>query len=172
MPTPGPLYRNWISVPATYRSGRYGSLIPREDMLLLISDRTSQKVILIVFSCFLQDLCEYVRHCNKIHIFLLSPFPGVPIIAFTQLRKMIPALAFNFIIVATNVWRGKWNRHAGTPSDIFFVQVIFCIIKKNAKKIQIDCVHYEKVLEAIINFKAVRTEKCGNITGTGHFCII
>ena len=35
---------------------------------------TSQKVILmgffVFFSCFFQDLREFVRHCNKIHIFL------------------------------------------------------------------------------------------------------
>ena len=29
-----------------------------------------RKVILMVFSCFFQDLFEFVRHCNKIHIFL------------------------------------------------------------------------------------------------------
>ena len=31
-------------------------------------------------------------------------------------RKLIPALAFNFIIAVTNAWRGKWNG----PSIQFF----------------------------------------------------
>ena len=30
----------------------------------------SKEVILVVFSCFFQDLCEFVIHCNKRHIFL------------------------------------------------------------------------------------------------------
>ena len=52
----------------------------------------------------------------------LSPFPGVPIISldFSQLRKMVPALAFISIIVATSAWRGKWNKHAVAPFDNFF----------------------------------------------------
>ena len=31
---------------------------------------TSQKVILTVFSCFFQDLFDFVINCNKRHIFL------------------------------------------------------------------------------------------------------
>ena len=31
---------------------------------------TSENVILVFFSCFSQDLCEFVIHCNKRHIFL------------------------------------------------------------------------------------------------------
>ena len=31
---------------------------------------TSEEVILVFSSCFFQDLCEFVIHCNKIHIFL------------------------------------------------------------------------------------------------------
>ena len=81
---------------------------------------------------FFSDLFEFVRHCNKRHIFLglfvlfcssitcrneaiivelkaffvlngtLSTFLGFPSLDFSQLQKMVPALAFNFIIVATN----------------------------------------------------------------------
>ena len=43
---------------------------------------------------------------------LLSPVLGVPIIIFLAIKKMMPAVAFNSIIVATNACRGKWNRHA------------------------------------------------------------
>ena len=35
---------------------------------------TPQKVILMFFSCFFQHLCEFVKHCNKIHIFLCLVF--------------------------------------------------------------------------------------------------
>ena len=36
------------------------------DYTLFIVDLlTNQTVILIVFSCFFQDLCEFVIHCNK-----------------------------------------------------------------------------------------------------------
>ena len=39
---------------------------------------------------------------------------------------------FNFMIAATNNWRGKWNRHAVAPSDNFFTHVPF--LWENAKK--------------------------------------
>ena len=37
---------------------------------------------------------------------------------------MVPALAINFIIVATNTCRGKWNRPAVALSDIFFTLIL------------------------------------------------
>ena len=63
---------------------------------------------------------------------LLSPVLarlGVPIITldFSQLGKIMPALAFNFMIAATNVRRDKWNMHAVTPSDNFFTHVPFFV---------------------------------------------
>ena len=44
---------------------------------------------------------------------------GFPSLDFSQLRKMMPALAINFMIAARNARRGrpKWNRHAVAPSD-------------------------------------------------------
>ena len=56
---------------------------------------------------------------------LSSPFLWVPIIRFLaslQLQKIMQALAYNFIIVAMNAWRGKCNtnRHAVALSDNFF----------------------------------------------------
>ena len=51
-------------------------------------------------------------------------FWGLPSLDFSQLQKMMPALAFNFMIAATNAWRGKWNRHA-VASDNFFTHVPF-----------------------------------------------
>ena len=52
---------------------------------------------------------------------------AVPIITqldFSQLQKIVPAHAFNFIIVATNAGSasGKWNMHAVGPSDNIFTQ--------------------------------------------------
>ena len=49
---------------------------------------------------------------------LLSAFLGVPITRLLAITKN--ALTFNFIIAATNVWRGKWNKHAVAHSDNFF----------------------------------------------------
>ena len=67
---------------------------------------------------------------------------GVPIIIFSQLRKMMPALTFNFIIAATNAWRGKWNRHALVPSDNFFTHfAIFFWFVRKCKKMKIQDVH-------------------------------
>ena len=54
---------------------------------------------------------------------------------------MVPALAFNSIIVATSAWRGKWNRHAVVPSVIFFTQVPFLNFCKKMQKMKIDYVH-------------------------------
>ena len=62
---------------------------------------------------------------------LLSLFLGFPSLDFSQLRKMMPALAYNFIIVATNAWIGKWNRYAVARSDFFLHRCFFC--KKEAK---------------------------------------
>ena len=60
---------------------------------------------------------------------LLSPVLGVPII------KMMPVLAFNFMIAATNASIGKWKRHAVAPSDNFFYAgAIFKIFVKKCKK--------------------------------------
>ena len=90
------------------------------------------------FRVFFQDLCEFVRHCNRRYFFrfvcsflltitcrnetiivelkaffvlngTLSPFLGVPIIEFLTITKngAGPALAFNFIIVATNAKNDK-----------------------------------------------------------------
>ena len=112
--------------------------------------RYIQTVIMMGFFVFFQDLCEFVIHCNKRHIFLclfvlLAHYywwkwshycrikkviffewhfyhliRGFPSLDFSQLWKMMPALAFNSIIVATSAWRGKWNRHAVVPSNNFF----------------------------------------------------
>ena len=73
---------------------------------------------------------------------------------------MVPALAFNSIIVATSASRGKWNRHAVAPSDNFFTQVsFFLIFVKKCKKMKIDCpLPYEEVLEVII--MTSWTEQC------------
>ena len=67
-------------------------------------------------------------------------FWGFPSLDFSQLRKMKPALAFNFMIAAsaTNAWIGKWNRH--NSNNFFYPGAIL----KNCKKIQkmkIDYVH-------------------------------
>ena len=53
---------------------------------------------------------------------------------------MMEALAFNFIIAATNAWGGKWNRHAVAPSDNFCYtdRAIFLIFVKKMQKIKID----------------------------------
>ena len=59
-------------------------------------------------------------------------FRGFPSLDFSQLWKMVLALAFNSIIVATSAWRGKWNRHVVVPSDKFFTQM---------PKMKIDYVH-------------------------------
>ena len=61
--------------------------------------------------------------CFEWHFYHL--FWGFSSLDFSQLRKMMPVLAFNFIIAATNARRGKWNRHAMAPSDNFFTQVPF-----------------------------------------------
>ena len=63
-------------------------------------------------------------------LFLLNgPFitfsGGVFLLNFAQLRKMVPGLAFNSVIVATSAWWGNWNRHAVAPSDYCFTQVPF-----------------------------------------------
>ena len=132
---------------------------------------TSEELILVFF-VFFQDLLEFVRHCNKRHIFLClfvlfahyywyqwrhhcrikrvicfewhfyHLFWGLPSLDFSQLRKLMPALAFNFMIAATNAWRGKWNRHAVAPCDNFFRHVpFFLIFAKKCKKMKIDHVH-------------------------------
>ena len=64
---------------------------------------------------------------------------GFPSLDFSQLRKMMAALAFNFMIAATNAWIGKWNRHAVAPPDNFFYKC--AIFKKICKKMKIDYVH-------------------------------
>ena len=56
---------------------------------------------------------------------LISPFSRFPSLDFSQLRKMVPALASNFVIVATSAWRGKWNKHAVAPFDNSFTEVSF-----------------------------------------------
>ena len=52
-------------------------------------------------------------------------FWGLPSLDFSQLQKMMPALAFNFMIAATNAWRGKWNRHAVASDKFFYTCAIF-----------------------------------------------
>ena len=53
---------------------------------------------------------------------------------------MVPALAFNYVIVATSAWRGKWNKNAVAPFDNFFYAgAIFFIFVKKSKKKKIDC---------------------------------
>ena len=47
----------------------------------------------------------------------------VPIIRFLAITKN--GATFNVIIVVTNDWRGKWNRHAVDPSDNFYTGAIF-----------------------------------------------
>ena len=47
---------------------------------------------------------------NEAIIVELKEFPSLD---FSQLRKMVPALSLNYIIVATNACRDKWNRHDG-----------------------------------------------------------
>ena len=114
-----------------------------------------QTVIMIGLFVFFQDLCEFVIHCNKRHIFLClfvllahyywwkwrhycriekviffewhfyHLFRGFPSLDFSQLWKMVPALAFNSIIVAASAWRGKWNRHAVVHSDKKITEVPF-----------------------------------------------
>ena len=103
------------------------------------------------FDVFFQDLSDFARHWKR-HIFsvcfffLLTitggneaiigelkalfvlyctfiTFPGVPIIRFLAITKNGASSAFNSIFVATNDRRGKCNRHAVAPSDIFFTQV-------------------------------------------------
>ena len=78
---------------------------------------------------------------------------------FSQLWKMMPALAFNFMIATTNAWRGKWNRHAVAPSDNFLhLCYFFNFCKKMPTNENGLCpLHYEEVLEAIIS--AVWTEQ-------------
>ena len=68
---------------------------------------------------------------------------------------MMPALAFNFMIAATNARIGKWNRHAVAPSYIFFLTgAIFLIFVKNAKNGNSLCpLPYEEVLEDIITYR-------------------
>ena len=123
------------------------------------------------FFVFFQYLCEYVIHWNKRHIFLClfvflltitgrneaiivelkvfcfewhfyHLFRGFPSLDFSQLWKMVPALAFNPVFVATSAWWGKWNRHAVAPSDNFFTHTCsffnFC---KKMQKMKIDYVH-------------------------------
>ena len=66
---------------------------------------------------------------------ILSPILGAPIIRFSQLRKIVPALALIPVIIAISAWRGKWNRHAVAPSDNFFYTgAIFLIFIKKCKK--------------------------------------
>ena len=131
------------------------------------------------FDGFFRVLCEFVRHCNKRHIFAcffdlfgrneaiicrirsvicyewhFCHLPwGFPSFDFFQLRKMMPVLAFNFIIVATNAWRGKWSRHSVAPFDIFLYRCHFCPLSTIST-------HYEEVVKAII--KAIWTEQCWN----------
>ena len=86
-----------------------------------------EEVILVFFSSFFQDLCEFVIHCNNLRhhfsLFVCSfcSFGGneaiiveLRFICFewhfyhlfwgflSQLRKMMPALAFIFMIAAPN----------------------------------------------------------------------
>ena len=75
---------------------------------------------------------------------------GFPSLDLSQLRKTMPALAFNFLIAATYAWRGKWNRHAVALFDNFFYTgAIFLIFVKKCKKWKCP-LPYEEVLEAII----------------------
>ena len=56
--------------------------------------------------------------CFEWHFYHL--FRGLSSLDFSQLRKMMPALAFNFMKAATNACqRGKWNRHAVAPDSLF-----------------------------------------------------
>ena len=86
-----------------------------------------------------------------------------PSLDFSQLRKMMPTLAFSFMIAATTALIGKGNRHAVAPSDNFFYAgAIFLIFVKNAKNENRLCpLPYEEVLDEII--KTVWTEQCGNL---------
>ena len=64
---------------------------------------------------------------------LLSPFPGVPQnIRLDFSQKIVPALAFNSIIVETIACWGKWNRHTVALSDNFF------LFKKKMQIMKID----------------------------------
>ena len=54
---------------------------------------------------------------------------------------MMPALAFNFMIAATNAKIGKWNRHAVAPSDNFLRGYHFLNFCKKMQKMKIDYVH-------------------------------
>ena len=54
---------------------------------------------------------------------------------------MVPALAFNSIIIATNACRGKWNRHAVALSNNFLHMCHFFNFKEKMKKMKIDYVH-------------------------------
>ena len=74
---------------------------------------------------------------------------------------MMLALAFNFMIAATNACIGKWNRHAVAPSDNFFTHVPFFFNFKRKQKNRLCPLPYEKVLEDII--ETVGTEQCGNL---------
>ena len=77
--------------------------------------------------------------CFEWHFYHL--FWGFPSLDLLQLRKIMPALALNFMIAATNTWRGKWNRHAVAPSDNFFTHCHFYDFEKKCKKMKIDYVH-------------------------------
>ena len=73
--------------------------------------------------------------CFEWHFYHL--FWGFPSLDFSQLRKMMTALACNFMIAATNAWIGKWNRHAVAPSDKFFYAgAIFLIFVKKMQKMK------------------------------------
>ena len=145
----------WLAWPLAWVKDevRLSRRLTLSHSLGLTQYRYIQTVIMMGFFVFFQDLCEFVIHCNKRHIFLClfvllaqyysfywwkwshycrikkviffewhfyHLFRGFPSLDFSQLWKMVPALAFNSIIVATSAWSGKWNRHAVVPSANFF----------------------------------------------------
>ena len=54
---------------------------------------------------------------------------------------MMPALAFNFMIAATNALIGKWNRHAVAPFDNFNPGAIIYFFCEKMQIMKIGYVH-------------------------------
>ena len=68
----GPSSMTWPNIGATFNLQSYITLVSVSVYYVAVRTivGTSEDVIFGFFWGVLQDLCEFVLHCNKIHIFL------------------------------------------------------------------------------------------------------
>ena len=104
------------ALPSGSATGRNKAIIVELKELFVLNDTLSPflagPIIILITIEIRPSLTSHCRiksvTCFKWHFYHL--FWGFPSLDFLQLEKMMPAFAFNFIIVATHAWRGKLNR--------------------------------------------------------------